>query len=788
MLRFLTCFAVLLVMPMTSSAGKSLEWTSPDHYRVMLTVDSRGVKRSNSPVAMNMNFHQMLAGMKAAGIFDENTVEVVSYDSSGKPKIFDSSRKGYEKYLLPHRIDNYYGVNYVTLNFVIPDSTCNRYAVYFDTKESKLGKPQRYPGLVGDGDFFRVGYSRREIGASHMDDFCDFDGDGDLDLFKVTTEPFIYCYENIGGNKFVDRGRMTSDGSLFMLPMSEGSNRSWAVLEFADWDGDGDQDLFCGFSDGPYNDNIALFENTSVRGGQPTFVDKGPLRTESGNNIGGTWFPAATVVDWDGDGKNDLLVGAMKQSATSRTSGGSGKLWLHRNIGKGNSIAGMRFADAEPVLADGKQIEYSSIRAECADIDNDGDLDLFVSAQGGGPWLYKNIGTRTKPVFGASEDLHSCTGGHNGIKIADFDGDGLMDYVDGNLWESTAALGQRRLYARFYKNVGSKTEPKFEERSALNGCPYTEQFQICDAGRQNTLRVCDWNSDGRNDLIAGGERNTFFYFRNTTNNLNPIFADNKHLLKHDGGTVRSDICDWNNDGKKDILVADMSGALTLYLNQGTDSNPVFKSGTKLQANGKPIDGTNWNSVHVCDWNNDGKKDVIFGMGTSGNSNGQSEWPATSGNSNKGGFLFYKNIGTDSEPVLAYPDWVKSGMGEAAYPINYTRPNLGSYVDWDGDGKKDFILCEFENCIRLYTNTGPGGANVEPEFAWPKDGIELLKAWTATTISGIDAKDWNGDGDIDILTGQGHGGSGLRFFEHDYIKDVLNQTHPMVTVGASERRI
>ncbi len=53
------------------------------------------------------------------------------------------------------------------------------------------------------------------------------------------------------------------------------------------------------------------------------------------------------------------------------------------------------------------------------------------------------------------------------------------------------------------------------------------------------------------------------------------------------------------------------------------------------------------------------------------------------------------------------------------------------------------------------------------------------------ISGADAIDWNGDGDIDLLTGQGHGGSGLRFYERDYLEDELAGSHPLVRVIAVE---
>ncbi len=48
-------------------------------------------------------------------------------------------------------------------------------------------------------------------------------------------------------------------------------------------------------------------------------------------------------------------------------------------------------------------------------------------------------------------------------------------------------------------------------------------------------------------------------------------------------------CDWNNDGKKDLIVGQFgNGAIRLYLNQGTDAAPVFGESSLLQADGKPI--------------------------------------------------------------------------------------------------------------------------------------------------------------------------------------------------------
>ena len=134
-------------------------------------------------------------------------------------------------------------------------------------------------------------------------------------------------------------------------------------------------------------------------------------------------------------------------------------------------------------------------------------------------------------------------------------------------------------------------------------------------------------------------------------------------------------------------------------------------------------------------------------------------------------------------LLAEPKLILFGGKRASY----VRPNLGSFVDWDGDGKRDFIGCHFENSIRFYRNISSSAPNTEPQFT-DAEGVIIVQGESPQMISGADAVDWNGDGDIDILTGQGHGGSGLRFYERDWIEDELNKTHPVVTmVGVEAKR-
>jgi len=51
------------------------------------------------------------------------------------------------------------------------------------------------------------------------------------------------------------------------------------------------------------------------------------------------------------------------------------------------------------------------------------------------------------------------------------------------------------------------------------------------------------------------------------------------------------VIDWNNDGKKDLLVGAGSGEIWLYLNQNTDVDPLFNGYTPIESNGLPIEVT-----------------------------------------------------------------------------------------------------------------------------------------------------------------------------------------------------
>ena len=54
-------------------------------------------------------------------------------------------------------------------------------------------------------------------------------------------------------------------------------------------------------------------------------------------------------------------------------------------------------------------------------------------------------------------------------------------------------------------------------------------------------------------------------------------------------TAAPEVVDWNNDGKKDLLVGQFDqGRILLFINKGTDESPSFNSGEYIKAGGKEI--------------------------------------------------------------------------------------------------------------------------------------------------------------------------------------------------------
>lgn len=144
----------------------------------------------------------------------------------------------------------------------------------------------------------------------------DWDEDGLNDLVMLDHEGYLAFYERekidgelvllpgrriFHGETFDSKGRVKGDGDGW-LRLNSGTNGGSGRRKFCivDWDGDGLRDLLVN------SENINFLRNMGEQDGKIRFEDQGPVAAQK--LAGHTTSP--TIVDWNDDGKPELLVGS----------------------------------------------------------------------------------------------------------------------------------------------------------------------------------------------------------------------------------------------------------------------------------------------------------------------------------------------------------------------------------------------------------------------------------------------------------------------------------------------
>jgi hypothetical protein len=208
-------------------------------------------------------------------------------------------------------------------------------------------------------------------------------------------------------------------------------------------------------------------------------------------------------VDFDGDGKLDLISGSYDP----------GELYLFRGLGGGKFAAREVIKDksGKPILKVPNQkdrVESFGSWMTLVDWDDHGALDILVGTFDGMMFLRRNEGTRTKPSYSTenewvmvgSKRLRVPGGEHANPVIADWDGDGRWDIITG-----TADGG-----VYWYRNIGERGRPVFEPPVALipkhEGIGYSELLhpgQDPRPGIRSQIAVVDYDGDGKLDILLG---------------------------------------------------------------------------------------------------------------------------------------------------------------------------------------------------------------------------------------------------------------------------------------------
>lgn len=194
-----------------------------------------------------------------------------------------------------------------------------------------------------------------------------------------------------------------------------------------DFDRDGDLDVLSGSWPGP----LYLFRRNSAG----KFDASEELKDETGKVIDVGSGSAPFLVDWDGSGSPDLLVGNFL-----------GELHFLANVAKEGEP---RFAAGRRIEADGKPIAVTDGEAApvAADWDGDGRLDLIVGAADGSVSWYRNSAAEGEPRLSAAQTLIGPSpigwgddtkwkAGQWGLRVkpcvVDFNGDGRLDLLLGD--------------------------------------------------------------------------------------------------------------------------------------------------------------------------------------------------------------------------------------------------------------------------------------------------------------------------------------------------------------------
>ena len=352
---------------------------------------------------------------------------------------------------------------------------------------------------------------------------ADYDGDGDIDLYVGSYDPVSSSYKHYLFNNEMGRFKDVSDEAGIRCSGIESS------AAFADYDNDGFPDLYIVKEGGD-----VLYRNT----GKGTFEDV-TEKAEIGSKKGGN---TALFFDLDHDGDLDLFETRSNSNLFFR-----------------NNSDGTFQEQAEKMgIAGGDVISRDEA---FGDFDEDGDIDFIVVNENAGNILYSNQRQGVFKDITENSGLKS-EGGSGAITVGDYNNDGFLDLfitsVNGDNHELFRNMGN----GNFERGINTK-----EMLSAL------QHVKAYDAS------FFDFDNDGFLDLFIAGEsaekggRGLFLYH----NDGKGKFTDVSDLLPEEVKSGRQiAVFDYNDDGDLDVVIAGLNGGVFLLRNDGGNNNHFIR--------------------------------------------------------------------------------------------------------------------------------------------------------------------------------------------------------------------
>lgn len=549
---------------------------------------------------------------------------------------------------------------------------------------------------------------------------ADIDGDGDLDLFLQDRPDRMMFFERVaasgaGPARWVWRSDRWQDLSI----------GEWSRL--VDVDGDGDIDVL---AESPYS-YMRWYRNDGTPRAARMVLAADSLRDIAGAPIFADRQNIPQLADIDCNGRLDLFLGRVEGSVTRYE-----MRMLDPATGPRFALVADRFEDiliiggeaapgglpAAGQVTPAQPSLHGANTMALADVDQDGDQDILWGDffEPGLLWI-RNTGTceapslRETPVpFPPGTPLR--TSGYNAPAVADLDGDGDLDMLVGVIG---GAYGPSRTSADNLYQLEQTSPGTWVARSArfLNGL---------DLGSESSPALGDLDGDGDLDLLVGNKLEPdgrasagLYFYRNDGSATAAAFRAVGPMTVTSGYHYAPALGDLDGDGDLDLLLGTWRDALQYYRNDGTRTAPRFVDADSALVR---LSRGSHATPALADLDGDGDLDLLVGESS-------------------GSINYWRNDGsrTAASFTLVSDEWEGVRAGRRSVP----RP-----ADLDGDGDLDLVVGNEAGVPLVYRNTG---TRQTPVYSQERGQLD----WPAFAVPAFG--DLDGDGDSDILLGNGAGG-------------------------------
>ncbi len=424
-----------------------------------------------------------------------------------------------------------------------------------------------------------------------------------------------------------------------------------------------------------------------------------------------TMGSGVAVLDYDNDGRLDLFLVNGKPwpghpgspGAAGAGGGEQGPLptcALYRNAGPAPSGA-PRFEDV--TKAAGLDAPIYGMGALAGDVDNDGDVDLFVTALGPDR-LYLNEGGKFVDATAKSGIKDDDFG--SSAAFLDYDGDGDLDLFVGNYVHWTL---EKDIFCTLDGKAKSYCTPESYEgasprlwRNDGNGGGTVHFTDVTEAAgilrpTAKTLGVVavDVDGDRRVDVVLANDTQPNFLFRNKGDGTFAEEGLSSGIAFNENGVARGamgiDAADYDGSGRPSLVIGNFANEMiALYHNEGRG---LFVDVAPAAGLGRPSLLTLAFGCFFFDIDLDGRDDVLVANGHVEDEIAKVQPTVTHAEPphlfhNRGGGRF---------------DLVTAAAGDAFAAPKVARG--AAYGDLDGDGDLDVVLLENNGPVHVYRNDG-----------------------------------------------------------------------------------